>query len=123
MIYKEFAIKATIDKRNLFAPYDGDLSCCPVGIRDFYKTFNPIKVEVKYGVAIVRFAPAEKLIELQDRYSYLNADFVFATCNGDPIFIKDNIVYICPHDDENPEFEKLADSFDKYLKIYVKKET
>jgi len=107
------------DKRNTFTEYKGNLSHIPDGIKSFYREFNPVDVEIDYNGIGVRFYKAEELSNLQEEYAYLNAQFVFATCNGDPIFVNDRKVYTCPHGISLPKWEMLAESFDEYLQILV----
>ena len=120
MDFSTFAAKVVMqDKRNIFASYTGDLDIVPEGIRAFYRCFNPVDVEVDYDGLGISFCPADDLPQIQDEYSYLNAQFVFATCNADPIFLHDNIVYTCPHGIREPVWEKLTGSFIEYLGLVV----
>ncbi len=112
MDYLEFAKKAIAqDKRNIFSEYDGNLDIVPDALKTFYKDTNPSDVEIN----CVRFSPAEKLAAMQMEYSYLNAQFVFATCNGDPIFLHDGYVYTAPHGVKNPKWELLAKDIKSYF--------
>ena len=112
MKYSEFVKKAVLqDERNIFSKYDGNLDCVPDVLKIFYKESNPVNVEINY----TRFLPVEKLDSLQAEYSYLNAQFIFATCNGDPIFLHDGSVYTVPHGVKNPKWELLAKDIETYL--------
>ncbi len=112
MEYSEFARKAVLqDERNVFSAYEGSLEEIPDVLKTFYKENNPSDVEIN----AVRFFPAEELSGLQEEYSYLKAQFVFATCNGDPVFMHDGNIYTCPHGAEAPEWEPLAADFKGYL--------
>lgn len=112
MEYSEFVRKAVLqDKRNVFSAYEGSLEEIPDVLKPFYKENNPSDVEIN----AVHFFPAEELSGLQEEYSYLKAQFVFAACNGDPVFMHDGNIYTCPHGVEAPEWEPLAADFKGYL--------
>ena len=116
MDYSIFAKKATAqDKRNIFKKFDGNIDIVPDEIKPFYRNFNPIDVEIDVDGVGVRFCSAEWLHNLQNDYAYLKAQFIFASCNSDPIFINNGQVYTCPHGAKEPEWEKLADNFEIYL--------
>jgi len=119
-MYEKFREIAMIyNKSNSFSTYNGNLNGLPVAVHEFYKKFNPVDVEIDYNGLAVRFCPADRLSQLQEEYSYINAQFVFATCNGDPIFLNDDTVYSCSHDNsEKSGWEKLSDNFDDYIKKY-----
>lgn len=120
MLYKDFVDKITTqDDRNVFMEYTGDLSGCADSVREFYRHFNPVDVEFEYNSAAIRMIPADELDEMAELYGYLQADMIFAECNSDPIFIKDQVVFTCIHGMTAPRFEKLADSFDEYLGAIV----
>lgn len=112
MDFSEFAQNAvSLDKRNSFAHYNGDLSKIPEEMQAFYRETNPLDVEIGF----VRFAPAEELANLQSEYAYIEAEFVFAISNGDPIFLKEGYVYTCPHGIKKPQYELLAKDIKSYL--------
>lgn len=120
MEFMEFAKKAIIlDKRNSFSRYSGDLSAIPEEMKDFYREVNPTDVEVGF----VRFAAAEELTNLQAEYAYLEAQFVFATSNGDPVFIKAGCVYTYPHGVKDPPHELLAPDIKAYLSSLIEENT
>lgn len=112
MEFSKFVEKAVLyDHRNIFSAYDGNLNGIPDALKEFYRKSNPVDVEVNN----VRFFPAEDLSDLQEEYSYLNAQFVFASCNGDPIFLQDGLVYTVPHGVEKPKWELLSSNIETYL--------
>lgn len=112
MDFSKFVEKAILyDKRNVFSQYDGDLSGIPDELKTFYKDNNPTDVEVNG----VRFFAAKDISDLQTEYSYLSAQFVFATCNGDPIFLYGGHVYTCPHGVRDVAWELLSDDMANYL--------
>lgn len=118
MEYSEFAKKVVLhDTRNRFAKFDGNLDCVPDVLKTFYKENNPLDVEINS----VRFLPVEKLDSLQEEYAFLNAQFVFATCNGDPIFLHDGCVYTAPHGVKKPEWELLAKDIETYFESLLLK--
>ena len=103
------------DKRNKFN--QRDLNELPAGIPALYAKYDPIDVEVEFKGCALTFIPYSKLTKALKEYSYLNADSVFATSNGDPFFIKNGIVYTCTHGDKEPDIEKVANSFDAFIKM------
>lgn len=112
MKYSEFVRKAVLlDNRNVFSKYNGNLNCVPEFLKTFYRENNPSDVEINY----VRFTPAEKLDALQTEYAYLNAQFIFATCNGDPIFLHNGCVYTTSHGIKNPKWELLYNDIEAYF--------
>ena len=112
MEFLEFAKGAVLlDKRTSFAPYNGDLGIIPEEMKSFYQQTNPLDVEVGF----VRFVPAEELAVLQSEYAYLGSRFVFATSNGDPIFLYEGSVYTCPHGVKTPQYELLSKDIKSYL--------
>lgn len=119
MNYKEFKRAAILeDARNVFGCSLG-VNGIPVSICEFYANFNPIDVEVTYpDLGAVRFYPIEKCEEIKKDYELEKEDFVFATCNGDPIFLKNNQVYISLPEVYSPEL--LATSFEMFLDMYIK---
>ena len=118
MTYADF-VKAAIEQnnRNQFAKYDGSLDIVPDEIKGFYRDFNPVDVEVDDDGVGVSFWSAKGLPQLQKEYGYLDAQFVFATCNSDPIFFHDGRIYTCAHGVNEPEWEELASGFEAYLEF------
>lgn len=103
------------DSRNIFEPYDGDVSFVPVDIRKLYVIANPVDVEIrtrKFGN--VYFFPIDQIRHQHIEYSFMPEDaFIFASTNGDPIFIKDSQYFISYESSYLPE--KIADSFSSFL--------
>jgi hypothetical protein len=106
------------DERNTFLKYDDNLDSVPEALKPFYRGYNPVDVELDVNGVGVRFCPADQLEEIQKEYAYIRAQFVFATCNGDPIFLNEGQVYTCPHGVKEPKWEKLAASFIDYLNLF-----
>ena len=118
MKIEEFVIKAEKqDSRNVFEPFEGDVSFVPEDIRKFYVLANPVDVEIstqKYGN--VHFYPIEQIRNLNDEYSFMpNRSFIFATTNGDPIFIENSRYYTTYESCYQPEY--ISDSFEAFLDV------
>lgn len=94
------------DSQNKFSHLNCIPDFVPRSLHSFYQNSNPIDVEVNMDEAVVHFYPINELEELQSEYVVPNG-FVFATCNGDPIFLADGIVYTYPHGVEKPSWEQL----------------
>lgn len=84
-------------------------------MRAFHRETNPQDVEI----GCVRFAPVEELANLQSEYAYIEAQFVFAISNGDPIFLKEGYVYTCPHGIKKPQYELLSKDIKSYLSALI----
>lgn len=108
------------DKRNNFSVYNGDLEFIPREISEFYRKYNPQDVEVVYCSNSIRFFPVEKIEKVMCEYGFHNSEFIFATCNGDPIYLKDGKVFTCPHGIEKIQEEKIADGFYDFLNMVTK---
>ncbi len=105
------------DSRNLFGTCDR-VNNIPSNLVLFFKTSNPIDVEVNYpNIGSVKFYPIEELEDLQHDYELPDGNFVFATCNGDPIFTSNGKVLMTLPEVFHPE--KIADSFEEFLDRYV----
>lgn len=116
MDYSVFVKSATLhDKRNVFKKYNGNLNAIPDELKQFYRDYNPVDVEINCNGVAIKFYPVEKLTSLQEEYSYLNAQFIFATCNADPIFLNEGRVYTCPNGVKNPEWEQLSSDIEQYF--------
>ena len=108
MDFSVFANKAMLKSQyNQFSQYSGNLDTVPKMLRALYQDYNPICVEIEFNNGDVRFYPVEELPDLQKEYCYLNAEFVFATCNSDPIFFHDGQIFTCPHGVREPKWEAL----------------
>jgi len=105
------------DSRNSFEKYDGNLSAIPEELRSFYKNFNPVDVEVSMKDTSVRFFPVDKLNVLQNDYKLPNTCFVFASSNGDPIYIEEGKIKSGVFGKEGFIPEVLAESFLQYISM------
>lgn len=115
-MFSDFAKKAIKqDSRNRFEPYSGDLSFVPDVLYVFYKNNNPVDVEVKLEETYVRFIPAEELEKIQKVYALGKKCFIFASCNDEPIYLKDNKVYTCLFGKKGIIEEMLSENLQDYL--------
>ena len=117
MRYAEFKQKAMReDKRNVF----GECDCpeiVPSELREFYSKCNPVDVEISFPrLGAVRLYPADELSQLQADYGLGDENFVFATTNGDAIFMNGGKVYCTLHGHYIPEL--LAETFDKFIELF-----
>ena len=71
---------------------------------------NPVNVEFEFNDGMVKLEPFESLMALNEQYRYVASDCVFATCNGDPIYIRDGKIYTCIHGSKRIVEEKFAES-------------
>lgn len=105
------------DDRNVFRE-NNDVSGLPESLTSFYGKYDPIDVEITFpDIGAVKFFPVEELVDLQTDYQLPQGCFVFATCNGDPIFVSEGKVMTSLPEVYRPEV--LATSFDEFLNMYV----
>ncbi len=115
MKFEKFARKVKEqDTRNAFDT-GKTIDDIPEILSLFFIELDPVDVEVNIEGAIVRFVPISEYFDVQKEYSLGNEKFIFATSNGDPIFLYDNAVYTCAHGTKNTSYEKLAGTFEEYL--------
>lgn len=113
MTIKDFVIKAIAqDDRNVFEPCN-IVDNLPKDIVEFYKKANPIDVELNFEGIIVRFFPYDELEMVQQEYSLPDSAFVFATSNGDPIYLMGGKIYIGLHGSSDNYGELFAESVEK----------
>ena len=104
------------DKRNVFEKTKL-LSTCPEVLKEFYQQANPVDVEVTMDGNAVRFVPADELETIQSDYSMGKERFVFATCNGDPIYVCDKKIYTYCHGTRQIKDELIAENFAAFLDL------
>ena len=97
MTIEEFVKKAKEqDSRNYFEPFEGDMFNIPPDIKEFYIRANPVDVEIrtkKFGN--LHFFPLEEMEVIKKEYSFMPKDvFIFASTNGDPVFIEIHIIIL-----------------------------
>ena len=114
-----------LDNNNKFEKYSGKLwNKIPSQLMLFYKKYNPVNVEID----MYNFIPADKLEEVNTNeyggyFDSKEIPFIFATCNGDPIFFTKGKVYTHPHGTGKAipnSYEKLANSFIEFLDYAIK---
>lgn len=117
MLIEDFVERAIEqDKRNIFKAADLNV-LVPDSIKEFYQRANPIDVEVTMDGNAVKFIPAAELRERQKEYLLGDEKFIFATCNGDPIYVYENKIYTCCHGAGRIEDELLAENFALFLDL------
>lgn len=117
-MYSEFIKKAVKqDDRNVFEPYHGKITGVPKQLESFYSDSNPVDVEVSIQGAYVKFIPYKDLVTVQKEYD-LDVDcFVFATCNGDPVYYKKDGIYSCVYGKTGIIEDKIASSITQYMEL------
>lgn len=117
MIYEKFVEKIIeLDSSNTFAK--SELKSNP--FHDFYNFYDPRGVEFKFKYGILFMIPYKKIEQVTKEYGYLEAEYVFATCDGDPYFVKKGKVYTCCHGTKKPKLELIAGSFEEFLEKVIK---
>lgn len=118
MKYYDFVHKAIAeDSRNRFSQGTSVVNL-PAELRAFYACIDPSDVEVFFpNIGPIKWCSSNDLETIQGEYSLLQEDFIFATCNGDPIFLHEGKVMMTSHDVYRPEL--LTDGFDKFISIYL----
>ena len=105
-MFESFVQKALAqDKRNCFSPYDGPVDFIPDAFQAFYSG--------AYGS--VRFFPAAELQQQQEAYEVTPEMFVFASVNGDPIFLSDGVVYTYAHGCKGVPWEMLSKDLSSFF--------
>lgn len=108
------------DKRNLFKPFLGEVTSIPEEFCEFYKTNNPVDVEIKLDdLSQIRFYSVECLPAIKNEYNLPESAFFFATSNGDPIYYLNGKIYTEAHGGD-PRPELLASSFNDYIQSIIK---
>ena len=120
MIYDDFVLFATSKYKSIFSQSKYGEIINNKKAPDLYKYYDLVKVCVPFDDLYVCFVPAEKIEKINNEYSYLNVDFVFATSDGDPVFLDNGKVYTCPHGTSNPKKELLANSFEDFIEKIIK---
>ena len=116
MIYDDF-VKLMIEQGKKIVPFNGNV---PAKYPKFYSRFNPVRVYVEYDSNYIHLLPIDELEKMTKKYRNVECDLVFATCNSDPIFLKNGKVYTCEHGANNPKIEFLANSFEDFLKMVMR---
>lgn len=87
----------------------------PIPLLEFYSEYDPVDVEVNMEGSVIRFVPRSDYESVQQEYNLGDEKGIFATCNGDPIFLYKGAVFTCPHGERNPQYELLASSLENYF--------
>ena len=116
-MFESFVQKALAqDKRNCFSPYDGPVDFIPDAFQTFYRDTDPIDVEIRSGAyGSVRFFPAAELQQQQEAYEVTPEMIVFASVNGDPIFLSDGVVYTYAHGCKGVPWEMLSKDLSSFF--------
>ena len=115
MIIEDFVKKSIMqDKRNVFEEASLDESI-PSILKEFYQKANPVDVEITMNGNAIRMVPAAELADIQCDYQLGDERFVFATCNGDPIYVYMNKIYTCCHGTSEIDDELMAEDFSLFL--------
>lgn len=119
MKIETFVKKALLqDSRNNFNKCYQNIDFIPEELKNFFSEYNPLDVEVVINGNIVRFYSAENLKKLQQEYMLENDNFVFASSNGDPIYLNSNgCVYLQCHGVQRRVEEEMASSFSAFLEM------
>lgn len=109
------------DSRNSFEA-NGDVSeTIPEALKSFYMKADPVDVEVNMDGNPVHLFPHSELEDIQEEYHIGDNRFVFASCNGDPIYILDgktvNTGYVGKGDIKD---EKMADDLESFFDLIDK---
>lgn len=86
----------------------------------FYSVINPINVEFEYNDGIIRLEPIENFDNLKKEYDYVQTDCIFASCNGEPIYLKDKKVFTCIRGSKRIIEEEIASSINMLLESVYK---
>lgn len=118
--YSFFEKLQKADSRIKFTRNDNTMLCKEIKIPKFYQFLNPINVEFEFNDGVIKLEPFENLRTLNEEYQYVTADCIFATCNGDPIYIRDEKIFTCVHGSKYTVEEKLAESVDELFEQVCK---
>lgn len=105
------------DDRNFFEGYSKPVKGVPKEFEPFYKKYNPVDVEIKINRTSVKLIRYEELSNVAKEYDLSKDCFVFATCNGDPIYQKKTGIYSCVFGKNGIVEDKLADSLNQYFEM------
>lgn len=119
MNYEDFVKFALEENRNnIIKPSNNYLT----GLPAFYEKYDFVRVYLEFNENDIHFIPLKEMNKYKQEYYLIDADFIIATSNSDPIYIKSNKVYMCPHGVKEPKPELLFNSFDDFLEeIYKSK--
>lgn len=104
------------DKRNVFEEVKVD-EFVPDILKELYQKANPVDVEITMDGNVVSFISMDELEDSQSDYSLGDARFVFASCNGDPIYVYDGKIYTCCHGTDKVDDELMADNLSMFFDL------
>jgi hypothetical protein len=88
----------------------------PNELMDFYKKYNPLRVNIWLpDDSKLKFINYESLSKAQCDYKIGNGYFIFANVEGDPIVIKEGIIYSAIHGVGEWNFIRIFNSFDDFI--------
>lgn len=105
------------DDRNQFESLSRvDQFNIPSELWKFYKNANPIDVEIQLEDSTsVKFYSVETLNNIQKEYGMDKDNFIFASREGDPIFLKGEKIYTAVHGEGKWTPKLLSNSFKDFL--------
>lgn len=118
LLYDQFvSTLLSIDDRNVIEKVTNKIS--DSNIPQIYKEYDFIDVVVPCRFGELRFYPISKFDDLKKEYSYVENGCIFATNNGEPVFVKNNSVFTCIKGKEKLFIEELACSFEELLEMIL----
>lgn len=113
MNYVDFFDKLRcLDSRTEYVVLEQEHEVIDSSIPMFYRVIDPINVEFEFGDGIIRLIPFDELKMTKEQYQYVNESCIFATCNGKPIYEKNQRVYTCMCGKNKIIEEEIAISID-----------
>ena len=109
-----------VDPRIAFQMVENSKILDGKNIPAFYSVINPINVEFEYNDGIIRLEPIENFDNLKKEYDYVQTDCIFASCNGEPIYLKGKKVFTCIRGSKRIIEEEIASSIDTLLESVYK---
>lgn len=118
LLYDDFVkVITNIDSRNI-------IEKCSVqniaeGFPGIYMFYDLVNVEVPCSMGDIRFVPRKEFDNVKLEYPDIEAECIFATNNGEPLFMKDGKVFTCLFGKGKIFYEEIAESFDAFLEIIL----
>lgn len=103
------------DTRNMFMPTITSIACD--AIRPLYDKWQPTDVEIVFNnLTSIRFYPASKFDALLSEYNFSKLGItIFASWEGDPIYVENEHIYIAIHGCETYSIDKEFSSIYTFL--------
>lgn len=117
MKWSEFRDKAVRqDKENNFAKNkELHTLIIPEDWKELYIEYDPADVAIAYQGSDLVFIPEKNLERIKKEYGFGADRFVFATCNGDPVFVEKGKIYTVAHDDCEGDPELIAENIESFI--------